>query len=160
MHRFLVCSLVLLAIVSFSLPTLAEETGNGIPSPESVFGFLPGTDRQLIDYSQLIDYLALVDRASARVAIQEIGRTTLDRPMKLVFISSPENIERLDELREINRRLALDPAIPDGELAGTHRRGPGLRHGHPVDALHRGGAGPDPAAADLLSWPRPRIPRF
>jgi len=118
MRRYLFCSLVLLTVVSFSPGSLAQEPGAEIPRPESVFGFLPGTDRQLIDYSQLIDYLVLVDQASARVAVREIGRSTLDRPMKMVFISSPENLERLDELREINRRLALDPVIPGDELTG------------------------------------------
>jgi hypothetical protein len=32
-----------------------------------------------------------------------------------LFISSPENLERLEELKEINRRLALEPDLEPGE---------------------------------------------
>jgi len=116
MRQFFVCAIVLCVLFSTALPVLAEEPEGAIPSPESVFGFQPGSDRQLIDYSQLTGYLETVAGVSPRVEVREIGRTTLDRPMEMVFISSPENIARLDELREINRRLATDPAIPDDEL--------------------------------------------
>ncbi len=115
MRRFLVWSLVCSVVISFSVLALAEESAARFPDPESVFGFQPGTDRQLIDYSQLIEYVELAADASPRVAVEEIGRSTLDRPMKMVFISSEENLGRLDELRGINRRLALDPFIPDDE---------------------------------------------
>lgn len=115
MHRFLAWSLVCFTVFSFSVTSQAETISAGIPDPESVFGFKPGTDRELIDYEQLIDYVGQVAEVSPRVAVSDIGRTTLDRPMKLIFISSPENLDRLDELRSINRRLALDPSIPDTE---------------------------------------------
>jgi Zinc carboxypeptidase len=115
MQRFLSWSLVSFLVFSFSLVSQAQSVPAGVPDPESVFGFEPGTDRKLIDYSQLIDYVGTVAEVSPRVAVEEIGRTTLDRPMKLVFISSEGNLQRLDELRSINRRLALDPAIPDDE---------------------------------------------
>lgn len=115
MQRVLVWSLVSFIVVSFSIFAQAESDPSVVPDPESVFGFKPGTDRQLIDYEQLVDYVGIVADASPRVAVEEIGRTTLDRPMKLVFISSPENLGRLDELRSTNRRLALDPSIPDDD---------------------------------------------
>ena len=115
MRRFLVWSLVCAVIVSFSVPVLAETGPVELADPESAFGFKPGTDRKLIDYSQLIEYLESAAQASPRVVIEEIGRSTLDRPMKMVFISSEENLDRLAELREINRRLALDPSIPGDE---------------------------------------------
>ena len=94
-----------------------------VPEPTSFFGFTPGDDRELLDYGQLTSYLEAVAEASPRVMVSDIGRTTLDRPMKLVLISSPDNLARLEELRQINRRLALDPAIPDEERAALIERG-------------------------------------
>ena len=88
-----------------------------IPTPESVLGFEPGTDRQLMDYGQLIGYLQELADASPRVAMLEVGASPLGRKMYVAFISSPENIERLDDLHAINKRLALDPSIPDEERA-------------------------------------------
>ena len=104
-------------------PVAAQPDETGVPDPASFFGFQPGSDRTLLDYGQLVDYLERAADASPRVTLREIGRTTLDRPMVLVFISSEANLERLDELREINRRLAVDPNIPDAERADLVERG-------------------------------------
>ena len=115
MRHFLVfvCACVALALAA---PAVDAQAATGeVPTPESVFGFTPGADRKLIDYSQQIGYLEQLAQASPRVVVEEIGRSTLDRPMVMVFISSEENLGRLEELKRINRRLALDPAIPDEE---------------------------------------------
>jgi len=94
-----------------------------IQSPESVFAFIPGSDRQLIDYGQLVDYLRDLAVASDRVALREVGTSPLGRKMYVAFISAPENLARLDELRGINERLALDPEIPEEERADLVREG-------------------------------------
>ncbi len=105
-------------------PTAAQDGPNPVvPEPSAVFGFTPGDDGKLIDYSQLVDYLHRAADVSPRVEVRQVGRTTLDRPMVLALISSPDNLARLDELREINRRLALDPAIDDTERASLIARG-------------------------------------
>jgi hypothetical protein len=114
-----VCALSMLSVV----PVAAQEEPAAVPTPEAVFGFSPGADRLLIDYSQLVEYLELLAASSPRVSVIEIGRTTLDRPMMMAVISSAENMTRLDDLKEINRRLALDPAIPDAERADLVDRG-------------------------------------
>jgi zinc carboxypeptidase len=78
------------------------------PSPESVLGFPPGADRQLADWTQIVDYFRRLDAASDRVRVQEIGRTTEDRPFLVAVITSEANMERLEEIRRTNLRLA-DP---------------------------------------------------
>ncbi len=87
------------------------------PTPDGVLGFTPGADRQLMDYEQLIDYLHLLAAASDRVELREVGSTPLGRTMYVAFISSAENIARLNELREINRRLALDSELEEAEIS-------------------------------------------
>lgn len=84
-------------------------------SPGEFFGFMPGSDRNLFDYDRLIAYLEQLDKASPRVLMKEIGETTLGKKMYLVFVSSPENIEKLDRYKEINRKLALDWKMADQE---------------------------------------------
>ncbi|MCU0304489.1 MAG: hypothetical protein MUC56_10575 [Thermoanaerobaculales bacterium] len=112
-----------LVVAIVVLGSLAPAAATEVPTPDSVFGFVPGADRRLLDYGELVGYLEKVAAASPRVELREIGRSTLDRPMILVFVSSEANIARLDELREINRRLAVDPAIPDDERPGLLERG-------------------------------------
>jgi len=108
---------VFLAVWLASTPAPAQTEGNEIPTPASVLGFTPGSDRQLMDYRQLVDYLHALADASPRVEMLEVGASPLGKPMYVVFISAPENIARLDELRGINKRLALEPSIPDHERA-------------------------------------------
>ncbi|MGD8440074.1 MAG: peptidase M14, partial [Holophagae bacterium] len=105
MHqRILRLSLVALLLCSAGLASAQDRPDPVVPVPSDVFGFTPGDDGKLIDYSQLVDYLHRAAEASPRVEVREVGRTTLDRPMVLALISSPDNLARIDELREINRR--------------------------------------------------------
>jgi len=91
--------LYLLFILSFNL--LAQ-----IPKPSDVFGFEPGADFKLANYDQLTDYYQKLDQASDRVKLTEIGKTTLGRPMLLLFVSSAKNIANLDKYRQISQDMA------------------------------------------------------
>ena len=84
--------------------------------PIEFFGFEPGSDRELFTYEELISYLQDLDAASDRLTMVEIGKSPLGRTMYIAFLSSSGNLSRLDEFKAINKRLALDPDIPDGEL--------------------------------------------
>jgi hypothetical protein len=98
--------LILVAIVALlSIAGTAQ-----VPSPESVLGFHPTDDRVIADWKQITDYFAKLDKASDRVLVKEIGRTTMDRPMIVAFISSPSNIRNLDKYRQISAKL-VDPRL-------------------------------------------------
>lgn len=103
--------------------TLAAAAAAAPPSPEDFFGFRPGSDRQLIDYEQLVSYLQTLADSSPRVTMLQIGRSAMDRPLYVVFFSSADNIAHLEELRAVNRRLALEPELAPGELDGLVSRG-------------------------------------
>ncbi|MCA1594304.1 MAG: M14 family metallopeptidase [Acidobacteria bacterium] len=66
------------------------------------------------------DYFARLDRASDRVLVQQIGETTLGRPLIVAYISAPENIRELPKYKDIQRRLA-DPRL--NSLNGDVNRG-------------------------------------
>ena len=97
-----------------------------VPAPEDVLGFRPGDDRKLASWAQTVEYFRRLDAASPRVRFEELGRTTLNAPFVLATISSPENLARLEEFREIQRRLA-DPRTlgraPDRRAEDLIRRG-------------------------------------
>ncbi|OFX88093.1 MAG: hypothetical protein A2W99_10905 [Bacteroidetes bacterium GWF2_33_16] len=88
---------------------LAQQTT--IPTPESYFGFKPGTDKMLFNYESLTAYLLKLDESSPMVKMIQIGKSPMGKPMYLVFISSAENINNLDRLKFINRELALNPNL-------------------------------------------------
>ncbi len=84
-------------------------------SPESFFGFIPGSDGNLFDYNQLIAYFKQLDDASPRLLLKEIGLSPMGKKMYILFVSSPQNLEKLDRYKEINRKLALDWKMEDTE---------------------------------------------
>lgn len=87
-----------------------------LTNPESWFGFKPGADRQLFGYHSLIAYLQKLEQQSDRIKLVSIGRSPHGKEIYLLLISAPGNLKRLEELKEINRRLALDTDIPAQEL--------------------------------------------
>ncbi|MFO7978707.1 MAG: M14 family zinc carboxypeptidase [Bacteroidales bacterium] len=103
--------LFLWSLMVFAAPLHSQE----ITSPETYFGFRPGEDRQMFDYQKLTDYLKLLEGETDRMVMREIGTTSMGKPMYVAFISSAQNIARLEELGEINRRLARDGDIPEAE---------------------------------------------
>ncbi len=86
---------------------------SSITPPRDFFGFQPGTDRKLMDYEQLIGYLTKLDQESDRVLLVDAGNSPMGKEMKICFLSTPENLRRLAELQDINRRLALKPMTDD-----------------------------------------------
>ncbi len=91
--------------------TLGNLNAQELITPEKHFGFVPGTDRMLFVYNDLIEYLQKADKQSDKIKLVEIGQSPLGKKMYVAFISSAENIARLDELKEINKELAINPNI-------------------------------------------------
>src|SRR5512136_705540 len=99
---FLVSAIVL---VTREAPAAAARA---IPSPEAVLGFVPGEDRRLAEWAQVVEYLNALAAASGRIRVEEIGKSTLGRSFVLVTVSSEANQARLEEIQRDNARLA-DP---------------------------------------------------
>ena len=113
----LIGTILLAAVVSPTAQAQQKRTEpvtNAIPSPRSVFGFNPGDDRTIVDWKQITDYFARLDRASDRVQVQTIGQSTLGRPLIAAFISAPENIRNLEKYKEMQARLS-DPRKVNSE---------------------------------------------
>ncbi len=123
MHCWILRLAFVVVVVSLPNSAAAQDVAQPVPEPAAVFGFTPGDDGKLIDYTQLVDYLEQAAAGSPRVEVREFGASTLGRPMVVVLISSPDNLGRLDELRAVNRRLALDPNIEAATRAELIDRG-------------------------------------
>ncbi len=115
-----------------------------IKTPSEYLGFTPGADRMLLDYEQLIGYMELLSSSSPKVEMRKIGTTPLGKNMYIAFISSEKNLKRLDELREINRELALNPDIKAEKRAEYIKNSPVFVLG--TLSMHSGEVGPSQAA--------------
>ena len=111
------------ALAAAALFTTPAPAAQPVPSPESVLGFVPGEDRKLADWGQVLAYLKALDAASDRVRVEELGKTTQGRPFVMVSVSSEANLARLDEIRRLNARIADPRGLADDEAERLVRQG-------------------------------------
>ena len=116
-----------------SVSVLMAQSGS-MTKPSDFFGFEPGSDRNLFTYEQLIEYLQKLDAESDRIKLEEIGTSPMGKPMYIAFISSEANIQNLEDMKNVNRELALNPAIEEGQLKEMISGGKGVCAGHPFHA--------------------------
>ena len=98
-----VCLLVALGLA----PALMAQP---LQSPGEFLGYPPGA--RFTPHHRVVDYFEYVARTSPRVQLVQYGETYEGRPLLLAIISSPENLARIETLREDNLRRA-------GRLSGT-----------------------------------------
>ncbi len=106
-------SILALLVLSVSV------TAQNVPSPESYLGYKVGT--RYTRHHKIVDYFNTVAKARPdMVKIESYGQTNEGRELMLAFVSSPENIQRLEAIRLNNLRLAgttKDRAAPIVENA-------------------------------------------
>jgi hypothetical protein len=79
----------------------------GIPSPKSILGFEVGEWHA--SHDQVAQYFRVLAQTSDRVKLIEYGRTYENRPLLMLVVTSPQNLRRLDEIKELRRELRHKP---------------------------------------------------
>ena len=100
---------VIIAALAFIAPSLPAQRPP-IPTPASILGYEPGADRKLPTWKQVTDYFHALERASPRVQVRTLGKTTLGRPFLAVFIADSSTLHNLERYRQIQRKL-IDPRL-------------------------------------------------
>jgi hypothetical protein len=100
----------------------------GIPAPESVIGFKPGSDFKLATYDETIKYFKALDAASPRLTLLPMGTSTQGRTFHVALISNERNLARIDRYREIARRLASPEGMTEAEARALAREGKAIVH--------------------------------
>jgi hypothetical protein len=90
------------ASLDYYLPDGVTYDSN-IPTPQSVLGYEVGEWH--VRHDQLVDYMYALAEASDRVTIQEYARSYEHRPLLLLTITSPENQQNIDRIREQHVQL-------------------------------------------------------
>jgi hypothetical protein len=119
-------------LLSLALAAAPLAVATGVPPPEDTLGFVPGTDRELADWSRIVAWFEALDAASPRVRVANVGPTTEGLPFLVVTITSEANMARLEEIRRDNLRLADPRGLPDAEADALVARGKtvvALNHG-------------------------------
>ncbi|MFA6245993.1 MAG: M14 metallopeptidase family protein [Mucilaginibacter sp.] len=75
-----------------------------IQSPAEFLGYKLG--EKFTPHYRVVDYFRYVAKTATNVDLKQFGTTNEGRPLLAMFIASPENIKRLEEIRHNNLRLA------------------------------------------------------
>ena len=114
----------------------------GIPTPKEYFGFEMGAERKLANWTALTGFYEELASSSHRVRVDTLGTSTRGRPFIMVTVSSEENLLRIDELHEIQMKLA-DPrqVSSSSELERLYENGKTIvLITHQIHATEVGGA--------------------
>jgi hypothetical protein len=103
---------------TLDLPQLDEK----IPRPDAVLGYPLGA--RFTSWDRIVAYLETLDAASPRVKMWEYGRSYEGRPLKLLAVSTAENLDRLEEIRQDVQRLGASAGLAPGEKDRLVRRMP------------------------------------
>ncbi len=102
--------LLLLVLILVKFPVYAQ-----LSSPNDFLGYTLG-DR-FTPHHRVIDYYENLGRVSSNVTLQYYGETYENRPLMLAFISSEENLGKLDEIRADNlKRSGLQNGKPSTDI--------------------------------------------
>lgn len=77
---------------------------SAIPTPQSILGYEVGDWH--VSHDKLVQYMYALAESSDRVEIEEYTRSHENRPLLTLKISSPENIQNLDDLRAEHLKLS------------------------------------------------------
>ncbi len=116
-------SAVAMLLPCFAMPARAQRPAAAIPSPASVIGFVPGTDRKLPQWKEVVAYFHALQKASPRIQLHTLGKTTLGRPFIAAFISDSATIAKLSHYRDLQRLLADPRLTTEGQVSRIERDG-------------------------------------
>jgi hypothetical protein len=94
-----------------------------ITSPKEQFGQNMGDDYFLATYTQFEAYVKKLDAESDRMKLVSIGKSEEGREQYMAIVSAPENIKKIDRLKEISRKLAYAEGLSDQEAQALAREG-------------------------------------
>ena len=123
-----------------------------IPTPAGITGYDVG--EIIWPHEVLIQYVRAVDAASDRMTVEQVAESHLGRPILAIYVSSPENLARLDEIKA-SRAAVLNGDAPGIDI-GVHQINYGVHGSEPSSydsaplMLYHLAAAQDAATASLL----------
>lgn len=115
-QRFLLSFLIFLAVEA---GCLAQQ----VPSPAQHFGFTPGDNYMLANYTQTEAYFKKVAETSDRARLVNMGETEEGRMQYMMVISSPANCKELERYKAVAQKLARAENLSDSEARSLAANG-------------------------------------
>jgi hypothetical protein len=98
------------------------------PRPESVLGHKPGDDFYLASYDDALAYFQQLARATDKLKLVRVGKTSQGRDWYIAIISAARNLADLDKHKDTARRLALVKGLTDEQAHTLAHNGKVMVH--------------------------------
>ncbi|HMC62647.1 MAG TPA: M14 metallopeptidase family protein, partial [Candidatus Solibacter sp.] len=98
------------------------------PTPESVLGHKPGDDFFLASYDESLGYFQKLAKATDKLKLVHVGKTTQGRDWYIAVISAAGNLAELDHYKDTARRLALVQGLTDAQARELAHNGKVMVH--------------------------------
>ncbi len=121
---FLLFPLLLSADSTPVLQRTGKQFDSSIPTIQSVLGYDFG--EQITRHSDMEKYLQALAKSSSKIQVRKIGETYEHRSLYYVIVSSPENMTRLEDLRQANLKLSDPRSLNAGEASAIIANNPVL----------------------------------
>ncbi|UYV12632.1 MAG: M14 family metallopeptidase [Phycisphaera sp.] len=95
-----------------------------VPTPEGTLGYKVG--ERFTRHADRVAYSKALAEGSDRVRFAEYGRSHQQRPLVMLTISSPDNLERLDEIIAANKELADPDNLTDARRREIVKNNPAI----------------------------------
>ncbi len=113
------------ALLAAGLWFAAAVQAKTVPSPKQFLGYELG--QRFTPHAKVLAYVRAVADASDRVRFKQYGVTPEGRELVLLFVSSPENLSRLEEIRTDLLRLTDPRKLTDpAEVEAIIKRNPAV----------------------------------
>jgi hypothetical protein len=109
-------SLICLTLILFGLHGHAAPAPTQVTTPQAFFGFQMGADRKMARWDKMVEYYQRLEKESPRIKVVNMGPTTMGNPFLLVIISSPANLAKLEQYRQINAKISDPRGISEAEI--------------------------------------------
>ncbi|GHA72988.1 M14 family metallopeptidase [Pontibacter akesuensis] len=90
--------------LSYYLPA-GTTYNSSIPTPHDILGYNVGEWH--VSHDQLVMYMRQMDAASDRITLTEYARTHENRPLYLLTITSTQNQQNIDQIKQQHRQLTV-----------------------------------------------------
>jgi hypothetical protein len=94
-----------------------------ITTPEKFFGFQMGADKKMAHWNDMVRYYEQLAKTSDRMKVVNMGKTSEGNPFLALFISSPANLAKLEQLRLLNAKLSDPRGVPEAEIDAAVKNG-------------------------------------
>lgn len=116
----------------------------GIPSPRSYLGYIPGTPGKLSDVNEIHGYFRKLAQVSPRVHVEEIGVSEEGRPILLAVIADESTLQSIEEYMAITEKLSDPRKLSDEEAEAL------IQQGKPIYWLLGGLHSPETGSPEML----------